>query len=87
MYNEFYKCADEDEDTNKLEEEELSGAVDDSDEDEGEDIKSDGQKLYEYLRSKDLVTDGEFDDLARKLRDGWNEAALYLQVDENVYQS
>jgi len=72
-----YKMADEDNEkkTADLEEEELTTAVEDEDEEE-EDTRSDGQLVYEVLKKRNLVDDGNWDDLTQTLRRGWDQYAL-----------
>lgn len=61
--------------TDELESEELDTAVDDVDE-EGEDTRSDGQLLYEVLKKRQLVDNGEWDSLPKFQRSGWEQYAL-----------
>ncbi len=69
-----YYAAKEEEDIEKLEAE---GQVDepvDEDEEE-EDTRSDGQLVYEVLKKRGLVNDGDFRDLVLSLRKGWDQYA------------
>ncbi len=71
-----YYAAAEEENIEKLEAE---GQVDepvDEDDDEGEeDARSDGQLVYEVLKKRGLVDEGNFEDLALRLRRGWDQYA------------
>ena len=86
---------DEEQDkTEELEEEELETAVEDEeDEDEEEDKRTDGQKLYEFLADKFLVTGGRWVELTNGIQDKWNAATDIIndncvgEVDWNSLQS
>lgn len=60
--------------TEELEEEELESAVEGED-DEEEDTRTTGQLVYEVMKKRGLVTDGDWDDLARDLKKKWEQWA------------
>jgi phage repressor protein C with HTH and peptisase S24 domain len=62
----------------ELEEEELDTAGEE--EGEEEETKSNGQLLYEVMKKRGLVDDGDFEDLTHALRTKWDTMAEDLDV-------
>ena len=70
----YYAAKEEEE---KVDELEAEGQVDEpvDDDEEEEDTRSDGEVLYQFLKSKKLVDDGNFADLTSTLRKMWDAVA------------